>query len=102
MGKLKAYYMDLEERHGELVDRVVQIIDLYPELVKTKMLVMNLTNSLPKLQIAPEAEEAVRRAECKDILVQEMCEILSEDRHTNFVDLLRWLDNKDEEVDPIY
>jgi len=53
MGKLKAYYMDLEERHGELVDRVVQIIDLYPELVKTKMLIMKLTDNLPKLQIAP-------------------------------------------------
>ena len=24
------------------------------------------------------------------------------DRHTNFVDLLRWLDNKEEEDDPIY
>ena len=102
MGKVKEYYMDLEERYGDTVDKAVQIIDLYPELVQTKMLVMNLTNSLPKLQIAPEAEEAVRRAECKDILVQEMCEILSEDRHTNFVDLLRWLDNKEEEDDPIY
>lgn len=102
MGKVKEYYMDLEERHGELVDRVVQIIDLYPELVKTKMLVKGITNELSNLQINPQAKEAVHRAECKNELVQEMCEILSEDRHTNFCELLRWLDNKEEKYDSIY
>ena len=40
MGKVKEYYMDLEERYGDTVDKAVQIIDLYPELVQTKMLVL--------------------------------------------------------------
>ena len=44
MGKVKEYYMDLEERYGDTVDKAVQIIDLYPELVQTKMLVKGITN----------------------------------------------------------
>jgi len=100
MGKVKEYYMDLEERYGDTVDKAVQIIDLYPELVQTKMLVKGITNELSNLQINPQAKEAVHRAECRNELVQELSEILTEDKNTNFCELLRWLDNKDNNVPP--
>lgn len=104
MARLKEYYMDLEERYGDLVYKVEQIIDLYPELVKTKLLIKSLTDDLPKkiINLKPEYKLLMDRSVCRDELIQEMCEILSEDKHTNYIELSRYLNNKEVEDDPIY
>lgn len=76
MGQYKSYYMELEEEYGDTVEKVVHIINQHPELVQTKILVKSLNDDLPKLHVGDPVKTKVHEAFCKDILLQEICDIL--------------------------
>ena len=79
MGKLKDKYMGFEDRYGWVVNIALMMIDNYPELVKTKMLVKGLTDELPIISANATTVDAVQRAACRDELVVEICEAIAKD-----------------------
>ena len=98
MGQLKQYYMGLEDEYGDLITKVIQLIDLYPELVHTKLLIKTVSYDLPNLQIEPAAKEAVHKAKCKDALLQEICEVFTEEHSVDFVKVYRWMMDTTDDV----
>ncbi len=79
MGKLKDKYMGFEDRYGWVVNIALMMIDNYPELVKTKMLVKGLIDELPIISANATTVDAVQRAACRDELVVEICEAIAKD-----------------------
>ena len=80
MGDLKDKYIGFQDRYGWVIDISLMMIQNYPELVKTKLLVKGLTDELPVLKGAKAPTvAAVQRAVCKDELVVEMCESIAKD-----------------------
>ena len=77
MGKLKDKYMGFEDRYGWVVNIALMMIDNYPELVKTKMLVKGLIDELPIISANATTVDAVQRAACRDELVVEICEAIA-------------------------
>ena len=79
MGKLKDKYMGFEDRYGWVVNIALMMIDNYPELLKTKMLVKGLIDELPIISANATTVDAVQRAACRDELVVEICEAIAKD-----------------------
>ena len=79
MGKLKDKYMGFEDRYGWVVNIALMMIDNYPELVKTKMLVIGLIDELPIISANATTVDSVQRAACRDELVVEICEAIAKD-----------------------
>jgi hypothetical protein len=79
MGSLKDKYIGLQDRYGWVVKIGEMLVENYPELIRTKMLIKGLINELPIISANATTVEAVQRAACKDELIIEICESIAKD-----------------------
>jgi hypothetical protein len=86
MSTYNTFYEQHEAVYGDAVESAVQIIDLYPELVLNKLLVKKLdgNSNLSNMQLSQEGRDQLHRIQCKDELIQEICEVIVGDvQHNN-------------------
>ena len=77
MGSLKDRYIGLEDRYGWVVEIGEMLVENYPELINTIMLVKGLIDELPVISANATTVDAVQRAACKDELIVEICESIA-------------------------